>query len=166
MAAFGLGAVQCSTSYPCERGLRRAPRACMVSVDHHSVLGVQRNASRHEIKRAYRRLARQYHPDVCKEIGSEHRFKQINRAYESIINGYRCFQSEVGLDCSIEDLFKTIASEAVPDIFCTEEWFEGLDFKNPSYCRTSFIPESMDDEIFTTGGQCAKSDELAPWMEY
>ncbi|KAH9314928.1 hypothetical protein KI387_023555 [Taxus chinensis] len=138
----------------------------MVRIDHHSILGVRRNASRNEVKRAYRNLARQYHPDVFKERGCEQRLKHINRAYESIINNHSYFQSEVGLDCSIEDLFKTVASEAVLDIFYTEEWLEGLDINNLSYYKTTFSHESMDDEVFNAGGQCMKSDEVAPWMEY
>lgn len=50
--------------------------------DYYEVLGVTRNADKEEIKRAYRRLARKYHPDVNKEPEAEERFKEINRAYE------------------------------------------------------------------------------------
>ncbi|AMW27706.1 MULTISPECIES: molecular chaperone DnaJ [Oscillatoriales] len=50
--------------------------------DYYDVLGVSRDADKEEIKRAYRRLARKYHPDVNKEPGAEERFKEINRAYE------------------------------------------------------------------------------------
>ncbi len=50
--------------------------------DYYEVLGVSRDADKEEIKRAYRRLARKYHPDVNKEEGAEERFKEINRAYE------------------------------------------------------------------------------------
>lgn len=50
--------------------------------DYYEILGVARNADKEEIKRAYRRLARKYHPDVNKEPGAEERFKEINRAYE------------------------------------------------------------------------------------
>ncbi|MGQ9586500.1 MAG: molecular chaperone DnaJ [Anaerolineae bacterium] len=50
--------------------------------DYYEVLGVPRNASEQEIKKAYRRLARQYHPDVNKEADSEARFKEINEAYQ------------------------------------------------------------------------------------
>eukprot|EP01018_Ginkgo_biloba_P022181 Gb_02461 [translate_table: standard] len=180
MAAQALRSVTvpCSTSYSCDRGLRKAPtvavRACradsMVMLDHHSILGVRRNASRNEIKRAYRRLARQYHPDVCKDSGSEQRFKQINRAYESMIKDYSCFQPEAGFVCSIEDLFKTtIESEVVPDIFYDGEWFEGLNFNNPSCYQTSLIHECMDEEVFMTEieeDQYKKSEEFAAWMEY
>lgn len=50
--------------------------------DFYDVLGISRSADQDEIKRAYRRLARKYHPDVNKDPGAEDTFKEINRAYE------------------------------------------------------------------------------------
>lgn len=50
--------------------------------DYYKTLGVARNASQDEIKRAYRKLARKYHPDVSKEANAETRFKEINEANE------------------------------------------------------------------------------------
>ena len=50
--------------------------------DYYQILGVSRDVDKDELKRAYRRLARQYHPDVNKEPGAEDKFKEINRAYE------------------------------------------------------------------------------------
>lgn len=47
----------------------------------YETLGVSKNASADEIK-AYRRLARKYHPDINKEKGAEEKFKEINAAYE------------------------------------------------------------------------------------
>jgi molecular chaperone DnaJ len=50
--------------------------------DYYEILGVAREVDKEEIKQAYRRLARKYHPDVNSETGAEERFKEINLAYE------------------------------------------------------------------------------------
>ncbi|GAB4340342.1 MAG: molecular chaperone DnaJ [Phototrophicales bacterium] len=50
--------------------------------DYYDILGVSRNASKEEIKKAFRKLARQYHPDVSTAPDAEERFKEINEAYE------------------------------------------------------------------------------------
>ena len=50
--------------------------------DYYEILGISRDADKEEIKRAYRRLARKYHPDVNSEPGADEKFKEINRAYE------------------------------------------------------------------------------------
>jgi molecular chaperone DnaJ len=50
--------------------------------DYYEVLGIDRNASEDDVKKAYRRLARQYHPDVSTVDGAEERFKEVNEAYQ------------------------------------------------------------------------------------
>ncbi|KRG70666.1 DnaJ C-terminal domain-containing protein [Pseudoxanthomonas dokdonensis] len=52
--------------------------------DYYSILGVEPTAGDAEIKTAYRRLARKYHPDVSKESGAEDQFKAVNEAYEAL----------------------------------------------------------------------------------
>lgn len=52
--------------------------------DYYSILGVEPGAGDAEIKTAYRRLARKYHPDVSKEAGAEEKFKAVNEAHEAL----------------------------------------------------------------------------------
>ncbi|WP_214415306.1 DnaJ C-terminal domain-containing protein [Sphaerisporangium fuscum] len=54
----------------------------MAARDHYEALGVPRTASQEEIQRAYRKLARKYHPDVNKDPGAEEKFKEVSEAYD------------------------------------------------------------------------------------
>jgi len=56
----------------------------MKYTDYYAALGVERGASADEIKKAYRRLAQKYHPDVSKEPGAEARFKEVAEAYQTL----------------------------------------------------------------------------------
>ncbi len=50
--------------------------------DYYEVMGIKRDASQEEVKRAYRKLARKFHPDVSREADAEARFKELGEAYE------------------------------------------------------------------------------------
>jgi curved DNA-binding protein len=82
--------------------------------DYYKTLGVPRNASQEEIKRAYRKLARKYHPDVSKERDAEARFKEVNEANEVL-----------------KDPEKRAAYDALGD-----QWRAGQEFRPPPGGRT------------------------------
>ncbi|KAA8545616.1 hypothetical protein F0562_020400 [Nyssa sinensis] len=75
-ALFNIG----QSKSPCHR--RGAHLIVRADSDYYAVLGVSRNASKSEIKSAYRKLARSCHPDVNKEPTAEEKFKEISNAYE------------------------------------------------------------------------------------
>lgn len=77
--------------------------------DYYTTLGVDRNATQDEVKRAYRKLARKYHPDINKETDAEQRFKEIGEAYE---------------------VLHDIEKRAAYDKF-GKDWQAGQDFKPP-----------------------------------
>ena len=52
--------------------------------DYYAILGVEKDANADEIKTAYRKLARKYHPDVSKEKDAEEKFKEMSEAYETL----------------------------------------------------------------------------------
>ncbi|GIO27593.1 molecular chaperone DnaJ [Ornithinibacillus bavariensis] len=58
----------------------------MAKRDYYEVLGLEKSASKEEIKKAYRKLARQYHPDVNKEADAADKFKEVKEAYETLSN--------------------------------------------------------------------------------
>ncbi|XVE91281.1 hypothetical protein DITRI_Ditri20bG0141000 [Diplodiscus trichospermus] len=78
--------VSSSSSSTCSwrltNGRHRFGTVVAASGDYYATLGVPKSASSKEIKAAYRRLARQYHPDVNKEPGATEKFKEISAAYE------------------------------------------------------------------------------------
>lgn len=54
----------------------------MAKRDYYEILGLSRDASEQDIKKAYRKLAKKCHPDVCKDDGAEEKFKELSEAYE------------------------------------------------------------------------------------
>ena len=52
--------------------------------DYYKILGVPRNAGEDDIKKAYRKLARKYHPDVSKETNAKEKFQEVSEAYETL----------------------------------------------------------------------------------
>ncbi|KAK1358143.1 J domain-containing protein [Heracleum sosnowskyi] len=103
MAAVGGligGTVSCSSSTTCfQKDLTRKKRNnnkfrvnCLyspVSSDPYKTLKIHPGASESEVKKAFRRLALQYHPDVCRGTNCGVQFHQINEAYEALMNRLR-----------------------------------------------------------------------------
>src|ERR1700676_527342 len=69
-----------------------------VSTDYYAALGVRRDATQDEIKKAYRRLARELHPDVTPDPVTQERFKEINQAYEVLSDPEKRQMYDLGAD--------------------------------------------------------------------
>ncbi|HEN3059983.1 TPA: DnaJ domain-containing protein, partial [Streptococcus agalactiae] len=56
----------------------------MNNTEFYDRLGVSKDASQDEIKKAYRRMSKKYHPDINKETGAEEKYKEVQEAYETL----------------------------------------------------------------------------------
>ena len=105
----------------------------MEYLNYYDILSVKRDASEDEIKQAYRRLARKYHPDVSKEPDADKKFKELGEAYE---------------------VLKDPEKRTAYDKF-GKDWQHGQDFKSPPDWNSGF--ESRGKE-YTGGGYTGRTD--------
>src|SRR3954447_11533760 len=101
--------------------------------DYYKIMGVARDASQDEIKRAYRSLARKYHPDVSKEPQAEARFKELGEAYEVL-----------------KDPEKRVAYDRLG-----ADWKANQEFRPPPDWNAGF---EFSERGFTGGGSSQYSD--------
>ena len=139
--------------------------------DYYQILGVSREATADEIKKAYRKLAKQYHPDVSKEANAEEKYKEINEAYEVLKDpekrkkydtlgmnwqsgqdftpppGWQHVEFGGGDMGGFSDFFKTIfGGGGLGDIF------SGANFQQQPVKRDSEVSVTLSLEDVTRGG--------------
>lgn len=101
-------------------------------MDYYEVLGVSRNASKNEIKRAYKKLAIKYHPDKVKDQASKEKFKKISEAYSVLSDdkkrsNYDAFgQSDLGQggNFTYQQFSDTDASDIFSQVFSFNQFFD------------------------------------------
>lgn len=120
----------------------------MAEKDYYEILGVDKNASKEEIKKAYKKLAKKYHPDINKDSGSEEKFKQINEAASVLGDDTKKKQ----YDTYGSDAFKFGQAGAGGPGFGAQGFdFSGFDFSDFGFDRFDF--DSIFDTFFSGGGR-------------
>ena len=117
--------------------------------DYYNIMGLDRNASQDEIKRAYRKLARKYHPDVSKEADAEARFKELGEAYAVLKDPEkRAAYDELGANW-----------KAGQDFQPPPDWDAGFEFSGGGYADGGASSHSdFFESLFGGGFGSARSD--------
>jgi len=117
--------------------------------DYYEILGVARDASSADIKRAYKRLARKYHPDVSKEPDAEERFKEVGEAYDVLrVRDKRATYDNLGSSWHAGDDFSPPPG-----------WDTGLNFGG-GFSGQKFDFSDFLDSLF--GGKASHGERFGP----
>jgi len=109
--------------------------------DYYEIMGVKRDATQDEIKRAYRKLARKYHPDVSKESDAEARFKEVGEAYEVLKDPEkRAAYEQLGAQW-----------QAGQDFRPPPDWDTGFEFSGGGYTGGNADHSAFFEELFGRG---------------
>jgi len=109
--------------------------------DYYEIMGVKRDATQDEIKRAYRKLARKYHPDVSKESDAEARFKEVGEAYEVLKDPEkRVAYDQLGAQW-----------QAGQDFRPPPDWDAGFEFSGGGYTGGGADHSAFFEELFGRG---------------
>ncbi len=115
--------------------------------DYYAALDVKRDATPDEIKRAYRKLARKYHPDLSKETGAEERFKEVAEAYEALKDPER----RAAYDEAARRWANRGASQEPPP-----GWDAGFEFSDLGAAGDSVDHSEFFDALFGRRGHAAR----------
>jgi molecular chaperone DnaJ len=107
--------------------------------DYYEILGIQRNATKEEIKNAYRKLALQYHPDRNKSPDAEERFKEISEAYAVLSDDEK------------RRTYDLYGRAGIGDRYTPEDIFRGVDFED-IFRDLGFGFSSIFEQFFGRGG--------------
>lgn len=111
--------------------------------DYYEVMGVARDASQDDIKKAYRRLARRYHPDVSKEADAEARFKEVGEAYAVL--------KDPDKRAAYDQLGKNF--EAGQDFRPPPDWDAGFEFSGTGFDGNATQFSDFFETLFGRGAQ-------------
>jgi curved DNA-binding protein len=111
--------------------------------DYYKVMGLERDATQDEIKRAYRKLARKFHPDVSKEADAEAQFKALGEAYEVLKDTEkRAAYDQLGANWQAGEAYRP-----------PPNWDEGFEFKGDGYHPGESAQFSdFFEQLFRQGG--------------
>jgi len=129
--------------------------------DYYKILGVERKATKEEIKKAYRRLAKEWHPDVNSDPKAEERFKEINEAYYVLSDDEKRREYDRLLQSGDEKAYKDFM-EYIQDFL--ESIWQGMR-KSPKPKRGQDIRLKLELELEEAFLGCEKIIEYERWID-